>query len=131
MPNATFAGPCQQGENRVSLAACRFALGPSERETASERHGQGGPHVRWTALVDNVEHVCCRYRLAAFQPYLKPAGHRLDLRPLPRRWCSWLRLERRLRHADGVILQRKLLSPWALYSLRRAARILIFDFDDA
>jgi len=55
----------------------------------------------------------------------------LDLRPWSRRWCSWLRLERALRHADVVILQRKLLSTWCLYLLRRAARVLIFDFDDA
>jgi glycosyltransferase involved in cell wall biosynthesis len=87
--------------------------------------------VRVTALVDSFDHVCCRYRLAAFRPYLERAGHRLDLRPWPRRWCSWLRLERTLRHADVVILQRKLLSNWSLYLLRRAARVLVFDFDDA
>lgn len=87
--------------------------------------------MRWTALVDSVDHVCCRYRLAAFRSHLEQAGHRLDLRPWPRRWCSWLRLERALRHADGIILQRKLLSNWRLHFLRRAARVLLFDFDDA
>jgi glycosyltransferase involved in cell wall biosynthesis len=87
--------------------------------------------VRLTALVDSLDHVCCRYRLAAFRPHLEQAGHRLHLRPWPRRWCSWLRLERSLRHADVVILQRKLLSTWCLYLLRRAARVLVFDFDDA
>jgi glycosyltransferase involved in cell wall biosynthesis len=87
--------------------------------------------VRLTALVESLEHVCCRYRVAAFRPHLEQAGHHLDLRPWPRRWCSWLRLERILRDADAVILQRKLLSNWCLYLLRRAARVLIFDFDDA
>jgi glycosyltransferase involved in cell wall biosynthesis len=87
--------------------------------------------VRLIALVDRLEHVCCRYRLAAFRPYLEQAGHRLAMRPWPRRWCSWLRLERTLRDADAVLLQRKLLSCWHLYLLRRAARIFLFDFDDA
>jgi glycosyltransferase involved in cell wall biosynthesis len=36
-----------------------------------------------------------------------------------------------LRNADAVVLQRKLLSCWNLYLLRRAARVLLFDFDDA
>ena len=87
--------------------------------------------MRLIALVDSLEHVCCRYRLAAFRSYLEKAGHSLDLRPWPRRWCAWLRLERMLRDADAVLLQRKLLSSWNLYLLRRAARVLLFDFDDA
>ncbi|HEV3119351.1 MAG TPA: glycosyltransferase family 4 protein [Gemmataceae bacterium] len=87
--------------------------------------------MRLTALVESFDHVCCRYRLAAFRSVLEQAGHRLELRPWPRRWCSWLRLERTLRSADAVILQRKLLATWNLYLLRRAARILLFDFDDA
>jgi glycosyltransferase involved in cell wall biosynthesis len=87
--------------------------------------------VRLIALVDSLEHVCCRYRLAAFRPYLEQAGYNLELRPWPRRWCSWLRLERILRNADAVLLQRKLLSCWNLYLLRRTARVLLFDFDDA
>ena len=87
--------------------------------------------MRATALVESLEHVCCRYRLAAFRPFLEQAGYVLDLRPWPRRWCAWLRLERHLRSSDAVILQRKLLCTWQLYLLRRAARILIFDFDDA
>jgi len=69
--------------------------------------------------------------LAAFGPYLEQVGYHLDLRPWPRRWCSWLRLERTLQDADAVLLQRKLLSTWHLYRLRRAARVLLFDFDDA
>jgi glycosyltransferase involved in cell wall biosynthesis len=69
--------------------------------------------------------------MAALRPHLEQAGHHLDLRPWPRRWCSWLRVERILRDADAVILQRKLLCNWCLYLLRRAARLLIFDFDDA
>jgi glycosyltransferase involved in cell wall biosynthesis len=35
------------------------------------------------------------------------------------------------RHHDAVILQRRLLPPWELQVLRKHARRLVFDFDDA
>jgi len=87
--------------------------------------------LRLTALVKSAEHVCCRYRLAAFRPYLEAAGHRLELRPLPRRLSEWLWLRQDLTGSEAVIVQRKLLPSWQLYLLRRACRFLIFDFDDA
>jgi glycosyltransferase involved in cell wall biosynthesis len=84
-----------------------------------------------TALIKSQEHVCCRYRLAAFRPFLDNAGHRLELRPFFKAfswgWGNWGGLGK----ADLVILQRKLLSSWQLKLLRRQARQLIFDFDDA
>lgn len=86
------------------------------------------PPLHLTALVDHPDHVCCRYRLAAFRPLL--AGHSLELRAWPRHWWSWLGLARDLRGADAVIVQRRLLAGWQLTLLRRARRLL-FDFDDA
>jgi glycosyltransferase involved in cell wall biosynthesis len=87
--------------------------------------------VHLVALVESPEHVCCRYRIAAFRPWLEGAGHQLDLQRWPKRWWSRLRLGRALRDADVVILQRKLLPIWQLYLLRCAAPRLVFDFDDA
>ncbi len=87
--------------------------------------------MRLVALVESPDHVCCRYRLAAFRPALEAAGHSLELRPWPKRWWSRLRLGRILRDADVVVLQRKLLPGWLLYLLRCASPRLIFDFDDA
>lgn len=87
--------------------------------------------MRLVALVDSPDHVCCRYRLAAFRPHLAAAGHSLDLIPLPRGWFGRLRVFRRVRAADAVILQRKLLPALQLAALRRSARRLVFDFDDA
>jgi glycosyltransferase involved in cell wall biosynthesis len=84
-----------------------------------------------TALIENLEHVCCRYRLAAFRPALEQAGHTLHLEALPRHWWSRLRLFRRFRNTDLVILQRKLLQPWQFVCLRQAASLLVYDFDDA
>jgi glycosyltransferase involved in cell wall biosynthesis len=87
--------------------------------------------VHITALVESAEHVCCRYRLTAFRPHLEQAGHSLELRPWPRDWWGRIALGRKGSLGDAVIVQRKLLPFWQLYLLRRAARFLLFDFDDA
>jgi glycosyltransferase involved in cell wall biosynthesis len=87
--------------------------------------------VHLTALVESAEHVCCRYRVTAFRPFLERAGHALELCPWPSSWWGRLRLPGRLRHADAVLVQRRLLPGWQLGLLRRAARGLLFDFDDA
>ncbi len=86
--------------------------------------------MRLTALVESVDHVCCRYRLAAFRPALERAGHTLELCRLPTGWWGRLQLFRSLRGGD-VILQRRLLPGWQLYLLRQSVRTLVFDFDDA
>ncbi len=83
------------------------------------------------ALVESVEHVCCRYRLRAFQPRLRDAGHDLTLHALPRGFWRRLGVGRDVQKADAVILQRKLLSRIELGLLRQRSRRLLFDFDDA
>ena len=82
------------------------------------------------ALVESPEHVCCRYRLAAFRPFLERAGHRLTFAPLPRRWWQCWRGVGELRGA-AVVLQRRLLPGWQRRLLRRLAGRLLFDLDDA
>jgi glycosyltransferase involved in cell wall biosynthesis len=87
--------------------------------------------VHLAAIVESREHVCCRYRLQAFLPFLEKAGHQVTVYPRPRRLVGWWRLSRRLRPCDGVLLQRKLLAPWQLRILRKRGRFLVYDFDDA
>lgn len=82
------------------------------------------------ALVQHPDHVCCRYRVEAFRASLEGAGHSLTLCALPRRWWSRLALYPKVRGKD-VLLQRHLLAGWEIGLLRRQARRLIFDFDDA
>ncbi|MCS7022199.1 MAG: glycosyltransferase family 4 protein [Gemmataceae bacterium] len=83
------------------------------------------------ALVEDEDHVCCRYRLKALQPLWAAAGHAVVFRRLPRGlWRRWF-WDPLLSRADGVIVQRKLLPCWAVDRLRRYARRLIYDFDDA
>jgi glycosyltransferase involved in cell wall biosynthesis len=86
--------------------------------------------VHLTALVESPNHVCCRYRLAAFRSILERFGHTLEQVSLPRRWWGRVWLYRRLAGA-AVVLQRKLLPAWELAQLRQSARVLLFDFDDA
>jgi len=82
-------------------------------------------------FVESLDHVCCRYRLKAFAPLLAQSGHHLHLTPLPRGWWQRLALGRDAVDADALIVQRKLLTPLESGLLRRRARKLIFDFDDA
>jgi glycosyltransferase involved in cell wall biosynthesis len=82
-------------------------------------------------LVEHPEHVCCRYRLKALQPYLEQAGHELDLRAIPSGFWARMKLWRQLGQADVVVVLRRLLSCWHIFHLRRHAKRLIFDFDDA
>jgi glycosyltransferase involved in cell wall biosynthesis len=82
-------------------------------------------------LVEHPNHVCCRYRLAAFAPSLRIEGHSLALRSLPASAWQWWQLRDEIAAADVVVLQRRLLSKWHLQLLRRYSRTLVFDFDDA
>lgn len=87
--------------------------------------------MRVVALVESEDHVCCRYRIAAFRDAFSTAGHPLDIRPLPQSSFGRLTIGRDLADADAVIVQRKLLPRWAVSLLRHRVRRLIFDFDDA
>jgi glycosyltransferase involved in cell wall biosynthesis len=83
------------------------------------------------ALVDAPDHVCCRYRIQAFQPALEAAGWSLTVEGLGSGAWERMRQLRRAALFDAVVLQRKLLPSWQVGLLRRQARWLIFDFDDA
>ena len=83
------------------------------------------------ALVEAEDHVCCRYRIAAFRPQHETAGHTLAIRAIPKGLVARLRAIASVGEFDAVILQRKLLSRLEVGLLRRKARRLIFDFDDA
>jgi len=87
--------------------------------------------MKLLALVEEPDHVCCRYRVRAFEPALAEAGSSLTCEGLDRRAFFRAIQLHRAKDFDSVILQRKLLPSWQLNALRRAARHLVFDFDDA
>jgi glycosyltransferase involved in cell wall biosynthesis len=82
------------------------------------------------ALIEKPGHVCYRYRVAAFEPFLQQAGWRLEAEPVGR-GLAFLRQLQSISRADAVILQRRLLNWWQLLLLRRNAKRLLFDIDDA
>lgn len=87
--------------------------------------------MRALALVEAPDHVCCRYRILAFAPALDTAGWSLTVEGLASNPITRLAQFAGSSRFDAVILQRKLLSPWDFCTLRRCAKRLIFDFDDA
>jgi glycosyltransferase involved in cell wall biosynthesis len=87
--------------------------------------------LKLLALTEGPDHVCYRYRVAPFARALARAGRQIECQPLARSPLARWRQLRRAGHADAVLLQRKLLPFWQLRVLRRAAKKLIYDFDDA
>jgi glycosyltransferase involved in cell wall biosynthesis len=83
------------------------------------------------ALVDSPDHVCCRYRLLAFDPAIRGSGGSLKVQALARGAAGRWRQFGQARAFDTVVLQRTLLPRWQLRRLRSRARHLVFDFDDA
>jgi len=83
------------------------------------------------ALIDHPGHVCYRYRIEAFAAALFDRGMELETVALQQgRVPRVLRLPRAAR-ADVVVLQRRLLPAWQLGVLRRFAKRLVYDVDDA
>lgn len=87
--------------------------------------------MKLLALVEGNDHVCYRYRVAAFADALAERGAMLEAVPLARGTLRRLKQLRRASAADVVLLQRKLLPLGQLYLLRRWSKRLIFDCDDA
>jgi len=87
--------------------------------------------MKLLALVGALDHVCYRYRIEAFAWALAERGLMLEPAALCRATLARLGQFRAARRADVVIVQRKLLPLWQLRILRRAARCLIYDVDDA
>jgi hypothetical protein len=86
--------------------------------------------MRILALIESTDHVCYRYRFNALAWDLAQEGLLLEAVPFQKGLgrISTLLAGRR---AEIVILQRKLLPAWQLALLRRSAKCLVYDIDDA
>jgi len=83
------------------------------------------------ALVEARNHVCCRYRVLAFEGALAASGWSLTIEALATGLVGrWAQIRGAARF-DSIVLQRKLLPGWQLAELRRRSTHLVFDFDDA
>jgi hypothetical protein len=87
--------------------------------------------VKVLAFSEGPNHVCYRYRIEAFAWALADRGWTLESLPLAPNTFERSPQLRSAQEADVVILQRKLLPLWQLRRLRRYARVLLYDFDDA
>jgi hypothetical protein len=86
---------------------------------------------RLLALTEGPDHVCYRYRVRAFQPALAEAGWSVEVAPLVGNGMNRYKTLCRAAQFDAVLLQRRLLPAWQFAALRKSAKRLIFDFDDA
>lgn len=98
---------------------------------AKQRFNCQGGQMHLLALVEARGHVCSRYRIEAFEPWLKHFNVTISYQAIEKSPLRRLRQMQSAKGFDGVILQRRLLDPLAFRALRKAAKYLVFDFDDA
>jgi glycosyltransferase involved in cell wall biosynthesis len=72
-----------------------------------------------------------RYRVDQMLPHFRQAGHQCDVRFFPKNLFSRLLMYRELSKYDVVFVQKRLIAPMELNLVRRWARKLVFDVDDA
>lgn len=82
-------------------------------------------------LVPRMDKASTRYRVLQYLPYLDRAGIEYEIVALSGQSRNRLSLARRLRAADTVFIQKKLFSSLDLFWIRKLARRLVYDFDDA
>ncbi len=83
------------------------------------------------ALIDDANAVCCRYRIEAFGQAMAREDMSLEIVRFDKGILRRIGNLHKAKQADVVIIQRKLLPLWQISLLRRWARRLIFDVDDA
>ena len=83
------------------------------------------------AITSNLAQASSRLRVEALVAPLAARGFALDLVACPRDWAARRDLLRSAGDYHAVLLQRKLLDPWNWRLLRRHARRVLFDVDDA
>ncbi len=83
------------------------------------------------ALIQGFEVPSSRYRVLQYFPHLEKAGFTCEARPFPGTWFGWWKTLRWIRGLDLLILHRKRPSALRLLQIRRAAKRLVYDLDDA
>lgn len=82
-------------------------------------------------LVPRLDKASTRYRVSQFLPSLDAAGISWEIRALSRTSRQWRQFLRQLMRADIVFIQKKLFSSLEIAIVRKLARRLVFDLDDA
>jgi len=87
--------------------------------------------MKVASLADAPGSASARYRIEQYAPYLAGSGIEVDSFTIAASLTGRIALFRRLRAFDAIVLQRRLLGAAGFLLLRRNARKLIYDFDDA
>jgi glycosyltransferase involved in cell wall biosynthesis len=86
---------------------------------------------RVLVLANNLKQASYRVRVEALLPLLRERGVEPTIGLRSRNIFDNLRLYRSAGQFDAVLLQRKLLDPWEARLLRRHAKRIVYDIDDA
>lgn len=86
---------------------------------------------RILVIITNPQQASFRLRIEPLRAPLAQHGFELDVRVRPRGWTARRELLRTAGRYHAVILQRKLLDPSDALLLRRHARRILYDVDDA
>jgi len=87
--------------------------------------------MKIACLAASLDHVSLRYRTGQYIPRLEQEGIAVEIMEIPSGFAERVRLFGRLGRYDLVLLHRRLFNLPNFFLLRRAARKLVFDLDDA
>jgi len=82
-------------------------------------------------LIHSLEVSGCRYRVLQYLPYFKKEGVEASIHFFKRHWLERLKFYNTLDRYDLLYIHRKLFLPSEFWYIRKKAKKIIFDFDDA
>jgi len=87
--------------------------------------------VKVAFLIQSFEASSSRYRVLQYLPFLKEQGVDVFVHPRQQRWKDKFNFYNTLDHYDLLYILRKLFSPAEFWYIRKKARKIVYDFDDA
>jgi len=82
-------------------------------------------------LIHSLEVNSCRYRILQYLPYLKEKGVDVSTHFYKRNWVDKLKFYNTLGQYEILYVHRRLFPPLEFWYLRKKAKKIIYDFDDA
>jgi len=86
--------------------------------------------MRVLMLTHNSDAPSTRLRILPLLPLFKRDGVEVEHIEIPSGFVDRWKILGRVREADVVLHQKRLLPPWQMKALKRRAKVLVYDFDD-